>query len=538
MSTKIPSYRIYSSENNKYVDNIINHVNLGAQTTIPESYSLFSNSCIFLDKKELVEAYVMSSSQQTPGNSDSLDYNYVTVGDSTSEASITPDTSSIYKIQYNENTYYYRYDENSGSLIKTYIVNPNSGNYEMVINDTYTSSGVIQYTYYDAIGYDKQSRWNSSANDVDGFTTPYATEAFDYLVNPSENTVYKLMLYDDVTSKTWRERRLIYSESKFLAMLTSMSPLYEKDRNRYYLPRSVSQNISDGMTAAYWQSNAGSSYDVCIRLFSEFDRDYLTSLSPSTLTASMTIKGDTPDTTIQSSFTEYDETDGDSISSAKGDIFVGITYSKGAFESVFRTGTGFPAIANMRGKKAIISLSCFFDDTEQKYKYRIDVLADSFRIREENGNVFAQGRTPVTQIDLEITTQKLTTQEENSNDADNTYYYQNSYSLNSSGNTFSSELEDEIIADYQNGKETATIRVSVNDYYDTDGNIALSITDESKPMLFKNGDIVIPCVATPSGDRPMSIHPDGTPKEFLVTGVTLISDGAVWQELQLQEVSG
>ena len=99
-------------------------------------------------------------------------------------------------------------------------------------------------------------------------------------------------------------------------------------------------------------------------------------------------------------------------------------------------------------------------------------------------------------------------------------------------------VANKIIKDWQNGKETATIRVSINNYYDTDGNIALSITDESKPMLFKNGDMVIPYVATPNGDRPMSSNPDGTPKEFLVTGVTLISDGAVWQELQLQEVSG
>lgn len=91
---------------------------------------------------------------------------------------------------------------------------------------------------------------------------------------------------------------------------------------------------------------------------------------------------------------------------------------------------------------------------------------------------------------------------------------------------------------WKNGKETATIRVSVNDYYDTDGNLALSIIDKNLPMLFKKGDIVIPYVATPNGDRPMSSNPDGTPKEFLVTGVTLISDGAVWQELQLQEVSG
>lgn len=95
-----------------------------------------------------------------------------------------------------------------------------------------------------------------------------------------------------------------------------------------------------------------------------------------------------------------------------------------------------------------------------------------------------------------------------------------------------------IISDWQYGKEIATIRVSINDYYDTDGNLAVSISDDSVPMLFKNGDTVIPYVATPNGDRPMSSKPDGTPKEFLVTGVTLISDGAVWQELQLQEVSG
>ena len=106
-------------------------------------------------------------------------------------------------------------------------------------------------------------------------------------------------------------------------------------------------------------------------------------------------------------------------------------------------------------------------------------------------------------------------------------------------------VANKIIKDWQKGKETATIRVSVNDYYDTDGNIAVSINKHcgadgqelNLPMLFKNGDKVIPFVATPNGDRPMSLRPNGSPKSFRVTGVTLISDGAVWQELQLQEVS-
>lgn len=95
---------------------------------------------------------------------------------------------------------------------------------------------------------------------------------------------------------------------------------------------------------------------------------------------------------------------------------------------------------------------------------------------------------------------------------------------------------------YKEGIETATVRCSLVDYYNSDGVLEISPTNYSADnantrMMFSVGDIVIPYVATPNGDRPMSSKPDGTPKEFLVTGVTLISDGAIWQELQLQEVS-
>lgn len=96
----------------------------------------------------------------------------------------------------------------------------------------------------------------------------------------------------------------------------------------------------------------------------------------------------------------------------------------------------------------------------------------------------------------------------------------------------------DIYSEWKNGKENATLRVSIGDYYDENNELAKSINNDSIPMLFENGDIVIPYVSTPNGDRPMSLRPDGTPKSFRVTGVTLISDGAVWQELQLQEVSG
>lgn len=118
------------------------------------------------------------------------------------------------------------------------------------------------------------------------------------------------------------------------------------------------------------------------------------------------------------------------------------------------------------------------------------------------------------------------------------------YMQNESGKVQLAEwLVNRVYENYKDGIETATIRCSLVDYYNSDGVLEISPTNYSADnanarMMFSNGDIVIPYVATPNGDRPMSSNPDGTPKEFLVTGVTLISDGAVWQELQLQEVSG
>lgn len=90
------------------------------------------------------------------------------------------------------------------------------------------------------------------------------------------------------------------------------------------------------------------------------------------------------------------------------------------------------------------------------------------------------------------------------------------------GEDFIQMLSDKIIADYQNGKETATIRCSV---------------DESL-RIYDIGDEVIPMVYGEDGkDRPMSLYKDGTKKVFRVVGTKFIYDGAVWQELTLQEVT-
>ena len=56
-------------------------------------------------------------------------------------------------------------------------------------------------------------------------------------------------------------------------------------------------------------------------------------------------------------------------------------------------------------------------------------------------------------------------------------------------------------------------------------------------MVFKIGDKVIPMVYGADGqDHPMSLYKDGSAKIFQVLGTKIYYDGAVWQELSLQEI--
>jgi hypothetical protein len=103
------------------------------------------------------------------------------------------------------------------------------------------------------------------------------------------------------------------------------------------------------------------------------------------------------------------------------------------------------------------------------------------------------------------------------------------------GKSISQYLADNILTNYYRGKETATILCSISNYYGTDGNKAISIDNDIEKGVFEMGDIVIPKVYKNEGDVYMSTNSDGSPKEFQVCGVRFYYDGAVWQELSLQE---
>lgn len=96
-------------------------------------------------------------------------------------------------------------------------------------------------------------------------------------------------------------------------------------------------------------------------------------------------------------------------------------------------------------------------------------------------------------------------------------------------------LSTNILEQYKNGKETATLLCSISDYYDEQGNKKIGI-DQSK-MSFQNHDLVIPYVFGADGkDKPMSRYSSGKPKVFEVVSTRKFFDGAVWQELNLLEV--
>lgn len=106
-------------------------------------------------------------------------------------------------------------------------------------------------------------------------------------------------------------------------------------------------------------------------------------------------------------------------------------------------------------------------------------------------------------------------------------------------------MSGEIVSSWKNGKETAEITCSYNDYKEYDivsqksnGTNAISISDSTKPFQFDIGDVVCPQKATVSGDKPISTFKSGQytlPKLFAVTGKGVKYDGALWQNLSLQE---
>ena len=115
------------------------------------------------------------------------------------------------------------------------------------------------------------------------------------------------------------------------------------------------------------------------------------------------------------------------------------------------------------------------------------------------------------------------------------------YSTDSNGlmqATYKSSFENNlkrVLNNYQNGKEIATVLCSVSEYHDEKGNLVIDPKTKDK-MLFSLYDKVIPNRMNARGlDEPIARDSDGASKIFTVLGSNVYYDGAVWQELTLQE---
>lgn len=100
-------------------------------------------------------------------------------------------------------------------------------------------------------------------------------------------------------------------------------------------------------------------------------------------------------------------------------------------------------------------------------------------------------------------------------------------------NDFSNTIEQ-----YKEGKQIVTVTCSIDDYYDENGNLAISKTNENGKMAFDLYDEVVPMVKDVRNfDSPISTMPNGDAKTFYVLGKTLFYDGSVLQKLYLQQKS-
>lgn len=93
-----------------------------------------------------------------------------------------------------------------------------------------------------------------------------------------------------------------------------------------------------------------------------------------------------------------------------------------------------------------------------------------------------------------------------------------------------------LTAKYKNGREFVTLKCSISDYFDDNGEIAIDASGKNGRMFFDIGDVVIPY-------KPNELHQDvpvaadlyGNPKRFLVVKRDISYDGAVFQTIRLAE---
>lgn len=95
----------------------------------------------------------------------------------------------------------------------------------------------------------------------------------------------------------------------------------------------------------------------------------------------------------------------------------------------------------------------------------------------------------------------------------------------------------EIIREWKNGKEVATLSCAVDDYYTHYGVKEIDKSGKTGKMLFSIGDIVVPYIFGANGKEiPMSKYKDGLPKQFKIIKSGVQYAGSPRSEILIQEI--
>lgn len=118
---------------------------------------------------------------------------------------------------------------------------------------------------------------------------------------------------------------------------------------------------------------------------------------------------------------------------------------------------------------------------------------------------------------------------------------QSAFVQTTEGTYYISNLYKDVQEKFKNGKKILTLLCDINDYYyylstapDYKGSKAISL--DSTSLTFKENDVVVPMIKKADGTSvPIDTDEKGKPMEFVVLAVKVFYDGAVWQELTLQQ---
>ena len=97
--------------------------------------------------------------------------------------------------------------------------------------------------------------------------------------------------------------------------------------------------------------------------------------------------------------------------------------------------------------------------------------------------------------------------------------------------TLGERVAEQLLDRYENGLSTAKISVAYLDYYDTNGNLAISTKNGD---MFKLGDIVV--VDKDNNGTPRWQYANGNPIYWKITSVNVRKKGVIYVDLELQEI--